>query len=136
MNNTEDEAVRDMETTTTALMGSKLGASAKAKDPSGALAVARIFLEWFPKFTDCYQEYIRASQHFPTLLNSFLDQQSSFRQRVTQTGEQAVRSILIEPVQRLPRYSLLIDQITNPTSPTDYEIWWRAGRWTCSLRDA
>ncbi|KAF3347279.1 Alanyl-tRNA editing protein Aarsd1 [Verticillium dahliae VDG2] len=113
MNDTEDEAVRDMETTTTALMGSKLGASAKAKDPSGALAVARIFLEWFPKFTDCYQEYIRASQHFPTLLNSFLDQQSSFRQRVTQTGEQAVRSILIEPVQRLPRYSLLIDQIVS-----------------------
>ncbi|KAM0324938.1 hypothetical protein ACHAQA_007905 [Verticillium albo-atrum] len=113
MNDTEDEAVRDMETTTAALMGSKLGASAKAKDPSGALAVARIFLEWFPKFTDCYQEYIRASQHFPTLLNSFLDQQSSFRQRVTQTGEQAVRSILIEPVQRLPRYSLLIDQIVS-----------------------
>ncbi|KAG7116586.1 Rho guanine nucleotide exchange factor gef2 like protein [Verticillium longisporum] len=113
MNNTEDEAVRDMETTTAALPGSKLGASAKTKDPSGALAVARIFLEWFPKFTDCYQEYIRASQHFPTLLNSFLDQQSSFRQRVTQTGEQAVRSILIEPVQRLPRYSLLIDQIVS-----------------------
>ncbi|KAM0509199.1 hypothetical protein ACHAPB_001726 [Verticillium nonalfalfae] len=113
MNDTEDEAVRDMETTTAALTGSKLGASAKTKDPSGALAVARIFLEWFPKFTDCYQEYIRASQHFPTLLNSFLDQQSSFRQRVTQTGEQAVRSILIEPVQRLPRYSLLIDQIVS-----------------------
>ncbi|EEY17376.1 conserved hypothetical protein [Verticillium alfalfae VaMs.102] len=113
MNDTEDEAVRDMETTTAALTGSKLGASAKTKDPSGALAVARIFLEWFPKFTDCYQDYIRASQHFPTLLNSFLDQQSSFRQRVTQTGEQAVRSILIEPVQRLPRYSLLIDQIVS-----------------------
>jgi hypothetical protein len=91
----------------------KSSASARAKDPSGALSMARLFLEWFPKFTQSYQDYIRASQHFPTLLNSFLDQQSSFRQRVNQTGEQTVRSILIEPVQRLPRYSLLIDQIVG-----------------------
>ncbi|KAF4844576.1 Rho guanine nucleotide exchange factor gef2 [Colletotrichum siamense] len=113
MDDTEDEALKDMETTTVALTGSRLGSPSKAKDPSGALAIARIFLEWFPKFTDCYQDYIRASQHFPTLLNSFLDEQSSFRQRVIQKGEQTVRSILIEPVQRLPRYSLLIDQIVQ-----------------------
>ncbi|KXH45161.1 hypothetical protein CSIM01_01290 [Colletotrichum simmondsii] len=113
MDDTEEEAVRDMEVTTVALTGSRLGSPSKMKDPTGALAIARVFLEWFPKFTDCYQEYIRASQHFPTLLNSFLDQQSSFRQRVLQTGEQTVRSILIEPVQRLPRYSLLIDQIVS-----------------------
>lgn len=91
----------------------RVGPSAKHKDPSGALSIARLFLEWFPKFTDSYQDYIRASQHFPQLLNSFLDKQSSFRQRVAQKGEQTVRSILIEPVQRLPRYSLLIDQIVG-----------------------
>ena len=108
MDETEDEAQRDMDAP---FLGVRLGGSAKVKDPSGALAVARLFLEWFPKFTDCYQEYIRASQHFPQLLNSFLDQQSSFRQRVVQKGEQTIRSALIEPVQRLPRYSLLIDQI-------------------------
>ncbi|KAK6221782.1 Rho guanyl nucleotide exchange factor (RhoGEF domain-containing protein) [Colletotrichum tabaci] len=113
MDETEEEAVKDMEVTTVALTGSRMGSPSKSKDPSGALAIARVFLEWFPKFTDCYQDYIRASQHFPTLLNSFLDQQSSFRQRVLQTGEQTVRSILIEPVQRLPRYSLLIDQIVT-----------------------
>lgn len=114
MDETEDEAVRDMESTTN-LVGAKLAAAAspRSRDPSGALAMARLFLEWFPKFTQCYQDYIKASQHFPTLLNSFLDQQSSFRQRVNQTGEQTVRSILIEPVQRLPRYSLLIDQIVG-----------------------
>lgn len=110
MDETEEEATRDMETPTISLMGSKLG---RTKDPSGALAIARLFLEWFPKFTECYQDYIKASQHFPTLLNSFLDQQSSFKQRVAQTGEQTIRSILIEPVQRLPRYSLLIDQIVG-----------------------
>ena len=86
---------------------------AHSKDPSGALAFSRLFLEWFPRFSEPYQDYIKASQHFPSLLNSFLDQQSSFKQRVHQSGEQAVRSILIEPVQRLPRYSLLIDQIVG-----------------------
>ncbi|KAF5648523.1 hypothetical protein F25303_4942 [Fusarium sp. NRRL 25303] len=110
IDDTEEEALKDMETPTMSFMGSKLG---KTRDPSGALQIARLFLEWFPKFTECYQDYIKASQHFPTLLNSFLDQQSSFKQRVAQAGEQTIRSILIEPVQRLPRYSLLIDQIVG-----------------------
>lgn len=113
MDESEEEAARDADTPTISFAGSKLGVPARVKDPSGALQIARLFLEWFPKFTDAYQDYIRASQHFPTLLNKFLDQQSSFRQRVNQTGEQAMRSTLIEPVQRLPRYSLLIDQIVG-----------------------
>ncbi|RDA94726.1 hypothetical protein CP533_6751 [Ophiocordyceps camponoti-saundersi (nom. inval.)] len=108
MDETEEEALRDLES---AVLQSPRTTPARAKDPSGALAVARLFLEWFPSFTECYQDYIRASQHFPSLLNAFLDRQSSFRERVSQAGEQAIRSILIEPVQRLPRYSLLIDQI-------------------------
>lgn len=108
MDDTEEEALRDMELP---FGTTRAGGSSKIKDASGVLAMSRVFLEWFPKFTDCYQDYIRASQNFPQLLNSFLDQQSSFRQRVAQTGEQTVRSLLIEPVQRLPRYSLFIDQI-------------------------
>ncbi|KAH6856034.1 hypothetical protein B0I37DRAFT_67109 [Chaetomium sp. MPI-CAGE-AT-0009] len=108
MDETEEEAVKDMELPFPA---TRLGGSNKARDPSGAVAMAKVFLEWFPKFTDCYQDYIRASQNFPQLLNTFLDNQSSFRQRVVQTGEQTIRSLLIEPVQRLPRYSLFIDQI-------------------------
>lgn len=110
LDETEEDAVKDLDVP---FLGLRPGVSSRVKDPSGALGVARLFLEWFPKFTDCYQEYIRASQHFPQLLNGFLDQQSSFRQRVVQTGEQTLRSILIEPVQRLPRYSLLIDQIVS-----------------------
>ncbi|KAF3021985.1 hypothetical protein E8E14_010985 [Neopestalotiopsis sp. 37M] len=109
MDDTEEEAMRDMEST---LPPGKAGSSAgRSKDPSGTLAVARIMLEWFPKFTDCYQDYIRASQEFPQLVTNFISQQSSFSQRVAVTGEQHLRSIVIEPVQRLPRYSLVIDQI-------------------------
>ncbi|KAL6799827.1 hypothetical protein J3E68DRAFT_256535 [Trichoderma sp. SZMC 28012] len=112
MDETEEDAVKDMEIPTMTLSSTKAPNNpTRVKDPLGALAMAKLFLEWFPKFTQCYQDYIKASQHFPTLLNSFLDQQSSFRQRVSQAGEQTIRSLLIEPVQRLPRYSLLIDQI-------------------------
>lgn len=109
MDSSEDDATKDIEITVNIIRGT----SGKFKDPIGCIAMAKVFLEWFPQFTDAYQDYIRASQHFPKLLNSFLEKQSSFKQRVVNRGEQNVRSILIEPVQRLPRYSLLIDQIVN-----------------------
>ncbi|KAI0600062.1 hypothetical protein F4775DRAFT_547824 [Biscogniauxia sp. FL1348] len=114
MDDTEDAALKDVESGTASsrvgVSGSVLG---KSKDASGALTMAKIMLEWFPKFTDCYQEYIRASQEFPQLITAFLGQQSSFSQRVAVTGEQHLRSTVIEPVQRLPRYSLVIDQIVS-----------------------
>jgi len=110
MDETEEEAIQDMENTGP---GARPDSLCKTKDPTGVLAMAKVFLEWFPKFADCYQDYIRASQNFPQLLNLFLDKQSSFRQRVAHTGEQTIRSLLIEPVQRLPRYNLLIDQIIS-----------------------
>ncbi|CAK7264173.1 hypothetical protein SEPCBS119000_000863 [Sporothrix epigloea] len=125
MDDTEEDAVLDLEipytfgsaSSRTMLMNQNSGANslARVKDPSGALAMAKTFLEWFPKFTDSYQDYIRASYSFPQLLSTFLDSsQSSFRDRVMQTtGEQMLRSILIEPVQRLPRYSLFIEQIIS-----------------------
>ncbi|KAI0890271.1 uncharacterized protein GGS22DRAFT_11264 [Annulohypoxylon maeteangense] len=114
MEDTEGDALRDMESgaasSRVGISGSVMG---KTKDASGALAMAKIMLEWFPKFTDCYQDYIRASQNFPQLITSFISQQSSFSQRLALTGEQHLRSAVIEPVQRLPRYSLVIDQIVS-----------------------
>ncbi|TVY50618.1 Rho guanine nucleotide exchange factor gef2 [Lachnellula cervina] len=113
MDATEEEAMGDLETPTISSTGSRHGASGRLKDPTGALAFAKVLLEWFPQFADCYQEYINASQDFPQLISSFTKQQSSFSQRVQQTGEQRLRSAVIEPVQRLPRYSLFIDNIVN-----------------------
>ncbi|KAH9883623.1 hypothetical protein F4778DRAFT_627916 [Xylariomycetidae sp. FL2044] len=114
MDDTEEDALKDMESGTSSsrvgVSGSLIG---RTKDASGALAMAKVMLEWFPKFTDCYQDYIRASQNFPHLITSFISQQSSFSQRVALTGEQHLRSTVIEPVQRLPRYSLVIDQIVS-----------------------
>ncbi|KAI0515319.1 hypothetical protein F5B22DRAFT_198394 [Xylaria bambusicola] len=114
LDNTEEGAQKDADSGVSSsrvgISGSLLG---KGKDASGAVAMAKIMLEWFPKFTDCYQDYIRASQNFPQLITSFVDQQSTFTDRVALTGEQHLRSTVIEPVQRLPRYSLMIDQIVG-----------------------
>jgi len=114
LDDTEDSAQKDAEAGTSSsrvgVSGSLLG---KTKDASGAVAIAKVMLEWFPKFTDCYQDYIRASQNFPQLITSFINQHSTFTERVALTGEQHLRSTVIEPVQRLPRYSLMIDQIVG-----------------------
>ncbi|KAI0482211.1 hypothetical protein GGR56DRAFT_684782 [Xylariaceae sp. FL0804] len=114
MDESEEDALRDMESgTSSSRVGVSGNPQGKTKDVSGAVTMAKILLEWFPKFTDCYQDYIRASQNFPQLITRFVNQQSSFSQRVALTGEQHLRSTLIEPVQRLPRYSLVIDQIVG-----------------------
>lgn len=113
MDETEEDAMRDLEAPLASSTGSRYGGTGRQRDPTGALAFAKTLLEWFPQFSDCYQEYIRASQEFPQIITSFLKQQSSFSQRVQQTGEQRLRSAVIEPVQRLPRYSLFIDNIVN-----------------------
>ncbi len=113
MDETEEDAMKDLEAPITSSTGSRYGGTGRLKDPTGALSFAKVLLEWFPQFSDCYQEYIRASQEFPQIITSFLRQASSFSQRVQQTGEQRLRSAIIEPVQRLPRYSLFIDNIVN-----------------------
>jgi hypothetical protein len=113
MDETEEDAMRDLEAPIVSSTGSRYGGTGRLKDPTGALAFAKVLLEWFPQFSDSYQEYIRASQDFPQIITSFMKQPSSFRERVQQTGEQRLRSAVIEPVQRLPRYSLFIDNIVN-----------------------
>ena len=113
MDDTEEEAMQDIESNVNSFRASQHGGLARVKDPIGVLAFAKVLLDWFPQFSNCYQDYIRASQEFPQIITSFLRQQSSFSQRVQQTGEQRLRSAVIEPVQRLPRYSLFIDNIVN-----------------------
>lgn len=113
MDDTEEDAMRDLEAPAVSSTSSRYGGTGRLKDPTGALAFAKVLLEWFPQFEECYQDYIRASQDFPHIITIFIKQQSSFSQRVQQTGEQRLRSAVIEPVQRLPRYSLFIDNIVN-----------------------
>ncbi|RKF72085.1 putative rho guanine nucleotide exchange factor gef2 [Golovinomyces cichoracearum] len=113
MDESEENAMFDLEAPAVTSTSSRSGINKQPQDPTGALSFAMSLLEWFPQFSDCYRDYIRASQLFPQTITSFIKQQSSFSKRVQVTGEQQLRSAVIEPVQRLPRYSLFIDNIVS-----------------------
>lgn len=87
----------------------------------GVEEFAQACVENFPAFKGPYGDYMRASAEFPQLLAKLSkDRTSSISRRIQQTGEQKLRSLVIEPVQRLPRYSLLIDNMIKllpPLSP-------------------
>ncbi|RPA75449.1 hypothetical protein BJ508DRAFT_19323 [Ascobolus immersus RN42] len=77
-------------------------------------AFAECCLHNFPNFRDCYDDYLQASSQFPQILARFTKtKDASFSKRVENIGEQRLRSMLIEPVQRLPRYSLYIDNMLS-----------------------
>jgi hypothetical protein len=112
---TEQDALADLanDTDLQSSASSRLLAQ-QGEDPMGAMEFANSLLEWFPRFAEPYADYMRAHTGFTQTLNSFLkDDKSSFSRRVHDTGEQKLRSLLMEPVQRLPRYSLLIDAMTG-----------------------
>ncbi|KAL2821611.1 hypothetical protein BJX63DRAFT_222301 [Aspergillus granulosus] len=110
---TERDAIGDI-TEDTELPSSSQRSLEDEKDAIGAVAFANALLEWFPKFSQPYGDYMRAHNAFTQTLNVFMrDKNSSFSKRVYETGEQKLRSLLMEPVQRLPRYSLLIDTMTS-----------------------
>ncbi|OQD81401.1 hypothetical protein PENANT_c027G09224 [Penicillium antarcticum] len=112
LDDTEKEAITDIGQDTE--LPSTRGRSRDTKDALGAVAFATALLEWLPRFSDPYKDYMRAHTGFTQTLNSFMkDKNSSFSRRVYETGEQRLRSLLMEPVQRLPRYSLLIDTMTG-----------------------
>ena len=120
LHSTENEAIRDIEEAAgSGIEHSNKAIDGRKRDPTGTALFAKALLKWFPDFTGPYQEYMRASMNFPKIMNDALqDQTSIFSRQVYDFGEQRLRSILIEPVQRLPRYSLFIDNMVNllPTS--------------------
>ena len=94
--------------------GNRAQGRSKSADTMGIETFAKALLEWFPQFREPYQEYLRASSAFPKTLNDLLrDSASSDCEWIQVVGEQRLRSWLIEPVQRLPRYSLFIDNLVN-----------------------
>jgi RhoGEF domain. len=113
LEDTEKGAIADL-AGDTELQASVSSRAPARDDPIGAVAFANALLEWFPHFSRPYADYMRAHTDFTQTLNTFLkDNNSSFSKRVYETGEQRLRSFLMEPVQRLPRYSLLIDTMTS-----------------------
>jgi hypothetical protein len=110
--NTENEAIQDIEST--AEEGTTMPNIPTRTDVTGSLALATCLRSWFPRFADCYVDYMRVHSQMSSFLRMFMKESgSSFSKRVQETGEQRLMSILIEPVQRLPRYNLYIDNIVK-----------------------
>lgn len=82
-------------------------------DSQGLDQVAQCLCEWFPKFAEAYQEYLSAHAQASQALRASLRAHDSLAQALQEVGEQKLTSLLIEPVQRLPRYNLYIDSIAK-----------------------
>jgi hypothetical protein len=109
---TENEAIHDIESTTDDPNINVFQPGDKATDMTGTVALADCLHTWFPKFADSYVHYTKAHSGFSQLVRNLTkESSSSFSKRVNETGEQRLMSMLIEPVQRLPRYNLYIDNI-------------------------
>ncbi|KAF2492069.1 hypothetical protein BU16DRAFT_593264 [Lophium mytilinum] len=114
LEDTENDAIQDIERATDDVYVAPLRGQKDVKDVTGTLKLSKALVEWFPQFADCYIDYIQAHAEFSQLLKIFTKETgSSFSKRVHETGEQRLMSMLIEPVQRLPRYNLYIDNIVK-----------------------
>lgn len=115
LDETENEAIEDIENCSVSepQLQSPIKQS-RRRDPTGTTSMSKIILKWLPKFLGPYQDYLRASAKFSNVISNLLEEHSSSVSRHLQDfGEQRLRSALIEPVQRLPRYSLFIDNMIN-----------------------
>ncbi|KAF2458880.1 hypothetical protein BDY21DRAFT_384812 [Lineolata rhizophorae] len=113
---TVDEAIADIEKSFDDPDAARydLQHSSQQPDVTGSVALGKCLLEWFPRFAECYADYIHRHSNFSHWLKMFTKETtSSFAKRVHETGEQRLMSMLIEPVQRLPRYNLYIDSIVR-----------------------
>ena len=111
---TENDAIKDIEVTMDEEAAMDIAFENGPSDVTGALQLANCLLSWLPKFQKSYTAYLQAHAGFPRFLRNFLKENgSSFSKRVHETGEQQLMSMLIEPVQRLPRYNLYIESIVK-----------------------
>lgn len=111
---TESTAAADIETTSEAQGTAEQIREDLLSDSQGIAAIAKCLCEWLPQFGEVYGPYLKAqadcSQHLRTLFRSA---DSALAAELQDAGEQRLTSLLIEPVQRLPRYTLYIDSITK-----------------------
>ncbi|KAL1303618.1 hypothetical protein AAFC00_006979 [Neodothiora populina] len=83
-------------------------------DEIGLAEFARCLIEWFPKFAESYPAYMRSNARFPRLMRKINRQaEPALLAKFQDIGEKRLNSMLIEPVQRLPRYTLYIDSIAK-----------------------
>lgn len=109
---TESKAIDDI--VSTPKDASKYTPQKDHDDPTGAYNMSSCMVNHFPNFIGCYQDYFSAQTGFQHhLKTSTSDVNSSIASKVHEIGDQRLMSMLIEPIQRLPRYSLYIENIAK-----------------------
>ena len=82
------------------------------QDATGLEQISTCLLEWLPKFKGSYKDYIKSQAETGPLFSIVTNDKSSMLAlRFHSIGEQKIKSMLIEPVQRISRYSLYIENI-------------------------
>ncbi|KAF2488084.1 hypothetical protein BDY17DRAFT_290229 [Neohortaea acidophila] len=111
---TETTALIDIETTDPDVPAPLQPHQAVLPDNQGAVAVANCLCDWFPQFSEGYRKYMRSHENSAQLLRDLMkDLDSPQAADLQDFGEQKLFSLLIEPIQRLPRYNLYIDNIVK-----------------------
>ncbi|KAK6531109.1 hypothetical protein TWF281_007934 [Arthrobotrys megalospora] len=87
-------------------------------DDDGVAGVADVFLRHFPNFHNPYSHYIALNPASSGLIGELMRSGTAFSQRMAGYGEQYLKSTLMEPIQRLPRYTLIIDGVLNNIAVT------------------
>ena len=112
LDSTEGDAIKDIEGIDVEALPLVNITQGRKRDFTGATLFAKALMRCFPDFKSPYQDYLRASSRFSPLIAQLSnDISTGFPDRLREVGEQCLRSALIEPVQRLPRYGLLIDNM-------------------------
>ncbi|KAJ6259337.1 hypothetical protein Dda_6237 [Drechslerella dactyloides] len=87
-------------------------------DDNGVEGIADVFLRHFPSFHNPYSQYIALNPASSGLVGELMRSNTAFSQRMAGYGEQYLKSTLMEPIQRLPRYTLIIDGVLNNITVT------------------
>ncbi|KAK3071596.1 hypothetical protein LTR53_008333 [Teratosphaeriaceae sp. CCFEE 6253] len=111
---TESAALQDIEATSETELTTQQSTQDPLDDAQGIGAAAKCLCEWLPRFAEPYTDYIKSQARSTDLLrNLFRTADTALLGALQDVGEQRLTSLLIEPIQRLPRYSLYIDSITK-----------------------
>jgi len=111
---TENAAERDIQATAEIESLPLRAREEYVADPQGLAIIANCLRRWLPKFSDAYRDYTRSHNESTQMLRELLhNETSALGPRLQEIGEQKLSSLLIEPVQKLPRYTLYINSIVK-----------------------
>lgn len=114
LNSTEEAAMKDIEDMAEDQPTAQQSRQEITEDTQGVVAIAKCFVEWFPQFADSYTAYMKSHAAAALLCRKTLrGDETALSAALHEVGEQKLTSLLIEPVQRLPRYNLYIDSIAK-----------------------